>query len=193
MRARALVIVDTSGRERNQLRHSLNITSGSRGDSVERFVRLSITDQRSFGDERRLNQLVNLQLSLRGRPDVDRHWTGNASLQYGKNQLTKPAGILGDAKSLGYSVNLDYRHANLWGVPNLDFNSEFRFLSSDLQTDDPLDLDVGFDTETQLSYWRNRLRYTIGLLRLQGIVTIREVDGDLVAGVTLTIRRFFGT
>ena len=114
------------------------------------------------------------------------------SLQYGRNRLQKPLQQAGDSESLGYSVNLDYRHANLWDVSNLDFTSEFRFLSSDLQTDDPLDLDIGFDSETRLSYWRNRLRYTIGLLRLQGIATIREVDGDLVAGITLTVRRYFG-
>ena len=106
--------------------------------------------------------------------------------------LHKPFDLAGDTESLGYSVNLDYRHANLWGVSNLNFNSEFRFLSSDLQTDDPLDLDIGFDSETRLSYWRNRLRYSIGLLRLQGIVTVREVNGDLVAGITLTVRRHFG-
>lgn len=183
---------DTTGRKREQLRHSVHVTTGSRGDTIERFVRLSLTDQRTFGDERRTNQLVNLQLSLRGRPDNDRQWTGNMSVQYGRNRLQFPAEFAGDAESLGYSVNLDYRHANLWGVSNLDFNSEFRFLSSDLQTDDPLDLDIGFDSETRLSYWRNRLLYTIGLLRLQGIVTLREVDGDLVAGVTLTVRRYFG-
>lgn len=183
---------DSLGRERNQLRHSLHFTSGSSGDTIERFVRLSLTDQRTFADERRINQLANLQLSLRGRPDSDRQWTGNVSLQYGRNRLQKPLQQAGDSESLGYSVNLDYRHANLWDVSNLDFTSEFRFLSSDLQTDDPLDLDIGFDSETRLSYWRNRLRYTIGLLRLQGIATIREVDGDLVAGITLTVRRYFG-
>ena len=184
--------MDTTGRERNQLRHSLHVTSSSRGDAVERFARLSFTDQRVFGDEGRVNQLVNLQLSLRGRPDNDRQWTGNVSLQYGRNRLHKPFDLAGDTESLGYSVNLDYRHANLWGVSNLNFNSEFRFLSSDLQSDDPLDLDIGFDSETRLSYWRNRLRYSIGLLRLQGIVTVREFDGDLVAGITLTVRRHFG-
>lgn len=184
--------VDSLGAERNQLRHGVHITTGTRGDSVERFARLSLTDQRTFGDERRVSQLANLQLSLRGRPDVDRQWTGNVSVQYGKNRLLEPAELAGASESLGYSVNLDYRHSNLWGVSDLEFNSEFRFLSSDLQTDDPLDLDIGFDTETQMSYWRNRLRYTIGLLRLQGIVTIREMDGDLVAGVALTVRRYFG-
>ena len=185
--------VDTIGRKRNQLRHSLHLTSGFKGDSLEKYIRVSLTDQRTSGDERRINQLANLQLSLRGQPDSDRQWTGNVSLQYGRNRLLKPFELAADAESLGYSVNLDYRHANLWRISNLDFSSEFRFLSSDLQTDDPFDLDIGFDDETRLSYWRSRLRYTVGLLRLQGILTLREVDGDVLAGITLTVRRYFGT
>ena len=108
--------MDTLGRERNQLRHSLHLTTGSSGESVERFVRFSLTDQRTFGDERRINQLANLQLSLRGRPDSNRQWTGNISLQYGKNRLREPLALASAAESLGYSVNLDYRHAELWGV-----------------------------------------------------------------------------
>ena len=184
--------VSSDGRERNLLRHGLHVMTSARGNRVERNVRLSLTDRRTFGNEQRVDQLANLQLSLSSGQTIDRQWSGNVSVQYGRNEVVEPLEAAGTSTSIGYSVGLDYRHNNLWGVRDLDFNSELRLLSNDLETDDPLDPEFGVETQLRQSYWRSRLQYTIGLLWLQGIVMVREVDNKPVAGITLTVRRYFG-
>ena len=171
--------VSSDGRERNLLRHGLHVMTSARGNRVERNVRLSLTDRRTFGNEQRVDQLANLQLSLSSGQTIDRQWSGNVSVQYGRNEVVEPLEAAGTSTSIGYSVGLD-------------FNSELRLLSNDLETDDPLDPEFGVETQLRQSYWRSRLQYTIGLLWLQGIVMVREVDNKPVAGITLTVRRYFG-
>jgi hypothetical protein len=94
--------------------------------------------------------------------------------------------------SFSYSVNLSYRHANLFDVSLLNFTSDFRLLSTDLQTDDPFDLGFDLDTQRLMSTWRNRIEYRVGLLHLRADADLREASGDWNASIRLSARRYFG-
>jgi len=183
---------DTQGRETNTIRHGIFLTTSGQSADYTRYLRASLTDQRSFGDERRVYQLADLQVSLRRQISRDRNWNGNVTLQYGRREQYKPLEVAEAGASFSYSVNMSYRHANLFDVSQLNLTSEFRLLSIDLQTDDPFDL--GFDLETQqlMSAWRNRLEYRVGLLHLRADVDFRETSGDWNASIRISARRYFG-
>ena len=183
---------DTQGREINSLRHGIFLTTSGQSADYTRYVRVSLTDQRSFGDERRIHQLADLQVSLRRQISRDRNWSGNITVQYGNREQYKPIEKSAGGTSLTYSANVSYRHANLFDVSLLNYTSEFRWLSTDLQTDDPFDL--GFDIETQrlTSTWRNRIEYRVGLLHLRADADLRENGGDWNASIRLSARRYFG-
>ena len=183
---------DTNGREINTLRHGIFLATSGQSADYTRYLRVSLTDQRSFGDERRVYQLADLQLSLRRQISRDRNWNGNITLQYGRREQYKPLESAAAGASFSYSVNLSYRHANLFDVSLLNFTSDFRLLSTDLQTDDPFDL--GFDLETQqlMSTWRNRIEYRVGLLHLRADADLRETGGDWNTSIRISARRYFG-
>jgi hypothetical protein len=183
---------DTNGREINTIRHGIFLTTSGQSADYTRYFRVSLTDQRSFGDERRVYQLADLQLSLRRQISRDRNWNGNITLQYGRREQYKPLEHASAGASFSYSVNLSYRHANLFDVSLLNFTSDFRLLSTDLQTDDPFDL--GFDLETQrlMSTWRNRIEYRVGLLHLRADADVRETGGDWNTSIRISARRYFG-
>ena len=183
---------DTKGREINSIRHGIFLATSGQSADYTRYLRVSLTDQRSFGDERRAHQLADLQVSLRRQISRDRSWNGNITLQYGRREQYKPIETTSAGASFSYSVNLSYRHANLFDVSLLNFTSDFRLLSTDLQTDDPFDLGLDLDTERIMSTWRNRLEYRVGLLHLRADADLREIDGDWNTSIRISARRYFG-
>ncbi len=183
---------DTKGREINTIRHGIFLTTSGRIADYTRYFRVSLTDQRSFGDERRVHQLADLQVSLRRQISRDRNWNANITLQYGRREQYKPIEMSAAGASFSYSVNLSYRHANLFDVSLLNFTSDFRLLSTDLQTDDPFDLGFDLDTQRLMSTWRNRIEYRVGLLHLRADADLREASGDWNASIRLSARRYFG-
>lgn len=183
---------DSLGRELNFLRTSVYATSGVNEEQLSRYLRFSVTDQRSFGDERRSFQLIDLQYSLQGTMGRDRSWNLDISTQYGLRSLTKPEDMRNESKSLAYSVSAAYRHANLFDVSFLNYTSDLQFRSDDFQSEDPFDPDFDVDRQQISSSWINRLEYRIGLLQLQSDLNMNEVDGHWFASFRLTARRFFG-
>jgi len=159
---------------------------------LSRYARFALTDQRSFGDEERAYQLVDLQYSLQGTLTRDSSWNVNASVQYGLRNQTKPPDLINESQSLSYSISAAYRHANLFDVSFLNFSSDFQFQSEDFQSEDPFDPDFDVDRERASSSWRNRLDYRVGLLQLQSDLGLHEVDGKWFASFRLTARRYFG-
>jgi len=151
-----------------------------------------VTDQRSFGDERRSFQLFDLQYSLQGTLGRDRSWNLDASTQYGLRSQSKPESMQNESKSLAYNVSIAYRHANLFDVSFLNYTSDFQFRSDDFQSEDPFDPDFDIDRQQVSSSWINRMEYRIGLLQLQGDLNLNEVDGHWFASFRLTLRRYFG-
>jgi len=189
---RVQTVHDTFGRERNTLQHTVDGTYSKRSGNVNRYLRMSVTDRRSFGDDRNDFQLVNLQLSVNKRPDRYRTLSGNLTLQYTGSAQEDVFGTSISNGRLSYSANLVYQHANLFTVNSLNLTSEMRFRSLEYRTTDPVDPGFDVNEERISSLWRNRLDYRIGaiVLRLDG--EIREVDGNWSTLVSLYARRYFG-
>jgi hypothetical protein len=188
----ASTVHDTVGRERNTLQHSISLTNSARSESVSRYLRISLRDQRDFADERRDSQLVDLQYSLQGQVSRNRTWNANASIQYGRRAQEKPVAQQMESASLSYSIAMNYRHSDFLDVTNLTFTSDLRWLSEDFRTEDPFDPNFDLETERLNSSWRNRLEYRIGLLQMRADADLREVDGMWSVSLLLTMRRYFG-
>ncbi|MDH5617920.1 MAG: hypothetical protein OEZ11_04700 [Gammaproteobacteria bacterium] len=183
---------DSFGATLNVLRSSVYATSGVAEEQLSRYLRLSVTDQRSFGDERRSFQLLDLQYSLQGTLGRDRSWNLDASAQYGLRSQDEPESMQSESRSLAYSVSVAYRHANLFDVSFLNYTSDLQFRSDDFQSEDPFDPDFDIDRKQISSSWINRLDYRIGLLQFQSDLNLNEVDGHWFASFRLTVRRYFG-
>ena len=157
-----------------------------------RYLRFSLTDQRSFGDEERQLQLADLQYDLQGTLTRDSSWSLNASVQYGLRNQTKPPDLFNESKSLSYSISAAYRHANLFDVSFLNFTSDFQLWSEDFRLEDPFDSDFEVERQRMSASWRNRLEYRVGLLHLQADLGLYEVDSRWFASFQLRARRYFG-
>ena len=159
---------------------------------MSRYFRFAVTDQRTYGDERRSFQLLDVQYSLQGNLTRDRTWDLNTSAQYGLRGQSKPAQLETESTSVAYSVSASYRHANLFDVSFLNYTSDLQVQSEDYQSEDPFDSDFNIDRQRISTSWRNRLDYRVGLLHLQGDLNFSEVEGDWFASIRLTVRRYFG-
>lgn len=189
---RAGTVQDTAGRERNTLQHSISLTKGARSNEINRYFRVSLLDQRSLADDPRDHQLVNMQYTLQGQLSRNQSWNASASVQYGRRTQAAGEALALDSTSLTYSVAMNYRHTEFFGVDNLAFTSDLRWLSEDFQTEDPFDPDFELETERLNSSWRNRLEYRIGLLQLRADADLREVNSMWSASILLQVRRYFG-
>ena len=189
---RAGTVQDTADRERNTLQHSISLTRGTRSSDISRYFRVSLLDQRSLADDPRDHQLANLQYTLQGQLSRNQSWNVNASAQYGRRTQATADALALDSTSLTYSVAMNYRHTELFGVDNLAFTSDLRWLSEDFQTEDPFDPDFELETERLNSSWRNRIEYRIGLLQLRADADLREVNGMWSQRIHLQVRRYFG-
>ena len=183
---------NSDGEQRNVLRTMVYATTGVNEELWSQYLRFGLTDQRSFGDEERLFQLVDLQYDLQGTLTRDSSWSLNASVQYGLRNQTKPPDLYNESKSLYYSISAAYRHANLFDVSFLNFTSDFQLRSEDFQSEDPFDPDFEIDRQRINSSWRNRLDYRVGLLHLQADLGLHEVESRWSASFRLTARRYFG-
>lgn len=183
---------NSAGAELNTLRSTVYATSGVSNQEWSRYLRFSLTDQRSFGDEERNFKLVDLQYTLRGNLTRDTSWNLDAIVQYGLRKQTKPPDLINESKSLSYRIGAAYRHANLFDVANLNFSSDFQFQSEDFQSEDPFDPDFDIDRQRISASWRNRVDYRIGLLHLQSDLGLHEVESKWFASFRLTVRRYFG-
>jgi hypothetical protein len=189
---RATTVHDTAARNLSTLQHSAHLTQSSQRGRQTRYFRFSILDQRTFGDEQRVYQLVNAQFSLQHQVNRDSAWNGNASIQYGRRQQDKPVESADESSSINYSVNFSYRRSNIFDISFLNYSSDFRFLSEDFSSRDPFDSEFDTERERFNSSWRNRLDYRVGLLQLRADVDLREINGEWRASVSLYARRFYG-
>ncbi len=183
---------NSAGSEFNILRNTIYFTSGVNGQDMSRYLRFAVTDQRTFGDEERSFQLVDLQYSLQGTLTRDSNWNLNATIQYGLRNQTKPPNLVNESTSLSHRIGAAYRHANLFGVSFLNFSSDFQLQSEDFQSEDPFDPDFDVDRQRVSLSWRNRLDYRVGLLQMQGDLGLHEVEGKWFGSFRLTVRRYFG-
>jgi len=189
---RAGTVQDTAGRERNTLQHSISLTRGTRSNDINRYLRVSLLDQRSLADDPRDHQLFDLQYTMQGQLSRNKSWNANATVQYGRRTQAAAEALALESTSLTYSVAMNYRHTELFGVNNLAFTSDLRWISEDFQTEDPFDPDFELETERLNSSWRNRIEYRIGLLQLRADADLREINDMWSATILLQVRRYFG-
>jgi len=183
---------NSDGAELNILRTTLYLSSGVNEQQWSRYLRVSATDQHSFGDMERSFQLFDLQYSLQGRITRDRSWNVDATVQYGLQAESTFQDMDSTSKSLSYRVGATYSHANLFDISFLNFSSDFEFQSEDFQADDPFDPDFDVNRQRVSSSWWNRLDYRLGQLQLQGDLGLNEVEGKWFASFRFTVRRYFG-
>jgi hypothetical protein len=174
------------------LSHSLSASLNRQMGRNAAYLRLSATDRRTTGFRENTFQLVTLQASSRMQVSRKRSWNGGIGLQYSSNTNELEDGLSTSGSSVSYSANLSYNERDLFNVPNLEFMSELRFLSSEFRNDDIFDQATETLDERDSNFWRNRLRYRVGQLELQLNADVREVNGTGRSQVLLLIRRYYG-
>jgi hypothetical protein len=186
-------LADTAGNERQAFSHSIHATLSNYTGRTSSYLQLSSSDRRNRGDDKGFFQLVNLQASRNSRLGRDRDWSGSVTVQYGRSFRPDDGAEASDEKSVSYSADLRYRHADLFDVSNLNFTAELRMRSSDFLSDDPLDvITVQPDRERTDIDWRNRLTYWIGLLEFRLDANMRQIDDKWSALLFLSVRRHYG-
>ena len=183
---------DSDGRERNSLRHAVQLsTSGSLGE-LGQYFRIGLIDQRDYGDQRRVYQLGDVAYSLQGNIDRNRSWNLNLNAQYGFREQDKPLEMAEKSRSSSYSASMLYRHSDLFEVPLLDFTSDLRIQSDDYRSDDPFDIMPGLENDRVSSSWRNQLDYRLGLLQMRASVDLYDSNGTWNTVLNFVVRRYFG-
>jgi len=184
--------VDTDRRDGRFATHTVYATlSGQRGQTRS-YIRLTATDRRTSGDQRDVFQLLNLQASRSTQTDRYRAWSGSLTMQYGRTGRQDSGPEDSDNQTISYSANLSYRHANLFGVSNLSFNSDLNMLSNNFRSNEPFDNELDPDRSRNDAAWRNRLDYRVGLLQLRLQVDLGAVDSFRNSVIFLGIRRYYG-
>jgi hypothetical protein len=186
---------DTRNTLSEQVRVFTNSVFGTyvnQGSQLSTYLRLSATDRRASGDQVGTNQLLNLQASAMAQSDRRRAWNGNVTLQYGRTLSPIADAASSRRETVSYSADLMYRQTDIFNVSLLNFTSELRLLSENFITDNPLDADLGIETERVDAMWRNRLSYRLGLLEFDLHATFREINNDLSTRVFFKVRRFYG-
>lgn len=165
--------------------------SRQRGNSNS-YLRVSATDRRQRGLVERNIQLVNLQLSRTTRFDRRRSLGGSLTYQYSNNQLDDINVGSSGSHSTNYSANINYRHADIVNVRDLDFFSELRAQSSEFVSDDPFDEISNNIDETRSDVdWRNRLIFNVGKLRLRLDANFRQVGDRWSKSIYFRVRRYY--
>jgi len=184
---------DTAEESVRVFTNSIFGTYANQRGPVSTYVRLSATDRRSVGDQRAVNQLLNLQASTMAQAGRLRAWHGSITLQLGRSDLPSADMPSMRRESVSYSADLMYRHGDVFNVPALNFSSELRLLSEDFIADDPLQAEFGIESERMDKLWRNRISYRIGLLEFDLDATLREINDALNTRVFFKVRRYYGS
>jgi hypothetical protein len=185
-------IRDSQDRDEQSLVHSLFATWSRQLGRSSHYVRLSASDRRLSGDKDDTFQLVTLQGSSRMQVNRNRSLNGGITVQYNSTTATMWDDWERDNSSVTYSANFSYVERDLFKVPRLNFISELRLLSSDFRSNDILDQGIVVDPDRDDASWRNRLDYRVGLLELQLLAEVREINNSWMSQVFLSIRRHYG-
>jgi hypothetical protein len=185
-------VSDSQERSEQSLVHSLFVTWSRQLGRSSNFLRLSASDRRLFGDKDDTFQLVTLQASSRMQVNRNRSLNGGITLQYNSSSATMWDDWERDNSSFTYSANVSYVERDLFEVQRLNFLSELRLLSSSFRSNDFLDQGIAIDPDRDDKAWRNRLDYRVGLLELQLLADVREINNQWVSQMFLSVRRHYG-
>lgn len=169
-------------------------------------VGITLSDQRTFGDEEQDFQQLNVQANADGQITRYSRWNGNITFQASRQNfdarqneptliVTDPFVLLssGSTDNWYLNANLSYQHYKVFGVPRLQFTSLFQtFDYQPTRSEGSLDVNT---PEGNLTWrWDNRLLYLIGRTELELGVQFNRIElgsstaNEWVAGARI-IRR----
>ncbi len=149
------------------------------------FLRATLTDSRRSGRDEGGLQLFDFQASLNHSVSRDVSWDANANFQ-----VSRPLDDEIDAVDMNSSLNFSYKHRRLFGVRQLSFDSELRYLTNSLLN---IVRSEGLDVqERDESFWRNKLNYVVGRLQIRLNADMTQSNGQISSSLFLQVRRNFG-
>ncbi len=119
----------------------------SKGGGVS-FVQMTLSDVRNYGDLESNQQFANFQAQRTQALSRRSSLTGNFTIQYIRMDFN--AG--GDDDRVTSTGQINYTHADIFGVPRLRFLSDLRIAKTDVANN------------VDRTEWENRLNYSIGLV-----------------------------
>lgn len=170
----------------SNLQHGLALRWDRALEEGSAFGELQFSDARHFeaGEQQRVFQLANLQLSLQQQLSPARSLSANATLQANRSGDETGFGAWQPSTSLAAV----YRQQGLFGVQRLHWRSDLRYTSDNLLY--LVRREDAFEEREQVR-WENRLDYTIGKLSAYFTATLTESDGLLNQAYRLTLTRRF--
>jgi hypothetical protein len=178
------------------LTHSLGVVWQSLSDaSQQRFASASVSDSRTYADERGSFQLVNLQWTQRTQLSRLSSWSGSVTWQATRSRLTQIDLFTGETfESDGRwqhfaSGTLNYEQQRVFGVPRLRFSLLAAISSQQLQRRSAGDIDAPLEYVSRSL--EARLDYAVGRLEVRLSARAARVDERSVAAVIARLTRRF--
>jgi hypothetical protein len=178
------------------LTNSLGIVWQSLSDPArQRFASASISDSRTWANERGSFQLINLQWSQRTQLSRLSSWSGNLTLQATRNRLSQIDLFTGETiDSDGRwqhfaSGTLNYEQQRAFGVPRLRLSVLAGVSTQQLQRRSAGDIDAPLEFVSRSL--EARLDYTVGRLEARLSARAARVDDRSVAAVIARVTRRF--
>lgn len=157
------------------------------------FAGVSLSDNRTFGDDAGDTQLLNVQVNQNLQFGRYASLTGGITGQWSRFS-DEDVGDGAPRTSQSVAANVRYAHNRVFQVPRLSFTSELVVLDSDYESREIQTLDA----EERLvrerladRSWNNELTYRIGRLELALIGRLAEFNDEREQTVMLRARRFF--
>ncbi|MDH5329945.1 MAG: hypothetical protein OEW27_08335, partial [Aquincola sp.] len=176
--------------------HSLGLTwQGSASTAQQRFASASVSDSRSWSDERVSFQLVNLQWSQRTQLSRLSSWSGSLTLQASRSTLTQDDPIVGATLTRGgewqtfASGSLSAEQQRVFGVPGLRLQVLASISSQQLQRRSAGDIDAPLQFVSHSL--EARLDYMIGRLDARLSARVARADDRNIASLFARVQRRF--
>ena len=183
---------DTAERREQSMVNTAFATWNKQSGRTSAYFRLSASDRRTYGEREGFFQLVTLQASSRMQFTRNRSINGGITLQYSNSSMEMRPDDRRNNSAFTYGIDLTYIERNLFGVRQLNFLSELRLLSRDLQSNDIFDQEVESDPDRDDRVWRNELDYRIGRLEFRLLTDLRDINNRWMSQVFFQIRRYYG-
>jgi hypothetical protein len=166
---------------------------GGGAGSSQSYAGLSVSDSRTWAEERGSFQLVNVQLSRRTQLSRYASWSGNLTWQATRSDTTQIDAFTGTQRDAApswqnfTSGSLNYEQQRLLDVPRLRFTALLAVNSQQLERRALGDVDAPRERIT--ASLENRLDYAIGLLETRLSARLVRFDERSVASLFARVQR----
>ena len=121
-----------------------------------------------------------------------RSLNGGLTLQYSNSSMEMRHDDMRSSSAFTYGIDLSYIERDLFGIRQLNFLSELRLLSRDLQSTDVFENGIDTDADRNDRVWRNELDYRIGRLEFRLLTDLRDINNRWMSQVYFQVRRYYG-